>query len=466
MAHHSFPAHVTTGLLVNVSGDSKGCHTLGVWYNYYCFNEEQYVCKRLNGSSTTTVQTTSPGIEKVCPTGFVGSDKVNKCYAVVGLGNQPKYSWYDAVTFCTKMSSEFKVLLASINSAQEQDLVSSLTSKLTVDVWIGLINDQRLGTTFKWLDGSNVAYTRWSSGYPQRIPFYPGDTWTRNTWTGKLPMSKIFREHSFRKHAFRHPILPTCVEIISGQSSASWRNTECSDRNAYLCQTPALSRIRSVTEGEPIRQTSHCQQPIRQTITEHSRKCRLSSLISVTVDLFTGHDSDQISSTNAGLTSMADQSTTTSIESVNVFSLIPKDSVSFTSMADHFSDQSTTTSVGSVEVSSFMPKDSVNFTSKADLFSDQSVTDHAINQSLTTRSGSVNVTFISSKSSVSDTSLTMTETALIVMGILVLVGGISAAVVVILVRRKRRRAQIPIQQLSYQGGFHNVLYSAIHDVEI
>ncbi|KAH9507599.1 chromatin-modulating protein mrc1 [Bulinus truncatus] len=63
------------------------------WYSVYCGDEVQYVCKKLNDTTSTTVPSTTPRIQKGCPAGFVGSDKINKCYCIGGLGNQPVYDW-------------------------------------------------------------------------------------------------------------------------------------------------------------------------------------------------------------------------------------------------------------------------------------------------------------------------------------------------------------------------------------
>ncbi|KAH9523861.1 hypothetical protein Btru_047253, partial [Bulinus truncatus] len=193
------------------------------WYKNRCTTELKYICKRLNDSTDPIVLSTTPLIDGACPSGFVGSDFINKCYMVVNN----HLTWSDARDACANMSSVYKVQMASINNAQEQDLVKPLISKMYFDVWIGLrrYNEEN----FSWLDESDVEFTNWEAGYP----FNP-----------------YFSEYTLFKHALNHRYLtrPSCVALASARTSASWRLHQCDSKNSFLCQT---LRVPGLTTSSP-----------------------------------------------------------------------------------------------------------------------------------------------------------------------------------------------------------------------
>ena len=66
--------------------------------------------------------------------------------------------WVDARAACLSWGGD----LVSIESAAEDDF---LTSRSTIDVWIGA-NDRELEGTLVWADGSPLVYTNWGDAQP------------------------------------------------------------------------------------------------------------------------------------------------------------------------------------------------------------------------------------------------------------------------------------------------------------
>ena len=66
-------------------------------------------------------------------------------------------TWTSAQKSCERINSN----LASIHSAEENEVVHNLVKNSSKTAWIGLTNLNSIGLSYEWVDGSNLSFTNW-----------------------------------------------------------------------------------------------------------------------------------------------------------------------------------------------------------------------------------------------------------------------------------------------------------------
>lgn len=127
-----------------------------------------------------------------CPRSWIHIQ--NSCYQL----SSQKLVWSEATSACKALGAN----LAVVKSEHEQLGLASAVSHVT---WIGLKRDSENTSTWRWVDGSNAAETRWAKGQPNN-----------------------------------HGGNEDCV-AITGQQNRKWNDFNCDTPEYYVCQKSGKS---------------------------------------------------------------------------------------------------------------------------------------------------------------------------------------------------------------------------------
>ncbi|XP_035670035.1 uncharacterized protein LOC118411665 [Branchiostoma floridae] len=140
-----------------------------------------------------------------CPPGWTSYH--DNCF----LTSSDQRSWQDASSACRQMGGD----LASISTATEQALLTSLLAGVPGNTWIGL-NDRSIHMYFQWIDGLQPTFTDWDNNQP-------------NDWSGNTE---------------------NCVQV--NNNNGHWNDAACDQPANYACKKPkALSATPSVQPTIP-----------------------------------------------------------------------------------------------------------------------------------------------------------------------------------------------------------------------
>ncbi|XP_072020262.1 macrophage mannose receptor 1-like [Amphiura filiformis] len=171
-----------------VGEDCVEMNTDGMWNDLPCTDYEgPYVCERPNDVIIKCDESN----------GWISA--ASACYKYYGND----YTWTDANNYCQEVGAS----LISVESQEEQDLVSLQGSTYNTDIWIGatdLISGVPGGYT--WPDGTDVGpYTNWAVGQPDNSYFSMGGD---------------------------------CVEVASTATNGQWNTAACTSNRKFVCEKP------------------------------------------------------------------------------------------------------------------------------------------------------------------------------------------------------------------------------------
>ncbi|XP_072020212.1 C-type mannose receptor 2-like [Amphiura filiformis] len=133
------------------------------------------------------------------------------------------YAWSDANNYCLALGGA----LISVESQEEQDLVTLQGSTYKTDIWIGA-SDITSGTSgvYQWPDGVNIGpYTNWAPGQPDNR--LVGET----GWFSKLLMTET-------KSCSYSSMGGNCAEVVSTASEGQWNTAACPSGRKFICEKP------------------------------------------------------------------------------------------------------------------------------------------------------------------------------------------------------------------------------------
>ncbi|XP_077993991.1 macrophage mannose receptor 1-like [Glandiceps talaboti] len=140
-------------------GDQENCVEMhfraygGWWNDVSCSSTGGYICQASKSlSNPAPPPTTNP-----CKAGYVAY--WNGCYKLL----PGTYTFGDARSACLNEEAD----LVSIEDVYEQSYVEMYVAQNQKPLWIGM-NDQTIGGTYKWTDGSPVFYTNWGDNEPNK----------------------------------------------------------------------------------------------------------------------------------------------------------------------------------------------------------------------------------------------------------------------------------------------------------
>ncbi|KAK8378664.1 hypothetical protein O3P69_009394 [Scylla paramamosain] len=200
--------------------DQEDCLALytrrqGYWNDQNCGSPAGRVCKRPLGSSRRHTPPThaptpaaSPG---KCPRGWTTAQG-SRCY---------KYSAelrdFDAArAACRRESPDAD--LASVHTAKQQAYLTVLAGVGVAGAWLGMKRQQQ---HFLWVDQTPVTFTSWAAGEP----------------SGAQATVVVGAGRRLRQ-------AEECVELLTHSRAGMWNDVACSERRAFVCQTPPAEPAR------------------------------------------------------------------------------------------------------------------------------------------------------------------------------------------------------------------------------
>ncbi|XP_039267956.2 macrophage mannose receptor 1-like isoform X2 [Styela clava] len=198
--------------------------TEGQWNDVNCGKRYGYICKRLNGTSTTAITPTP----EYRPRGYCPEDwwiYRGYCIKVFGIGEQDKLNWTDARDECMALGGN----LVSVSNAQQQSYITSMLIGINAtDMWIGL-NDLFGEGSFVWRDGTSYQFTNWKHGEPNS------------------PAYRIAAANQ------------DCVKMVTEKWNVGrWADDVCANEYAYICEKHRSANAEDLCRDSP-KWPSMCQ---------------------------------------------------------------------------------------------------------------------------------------------------------------------------------------------------------------
>ncbi|XP_045107957.1 macrophage mannose receptor 1-like [Portunus trituberculatus] len=194
--------------------DQEDCLALytrrqGYWNDQNCGFPAGRVCKRPLGSSQRpklSIPAPTPAASSShCPRGWTTAQG-HRCYKYFA----ELRDFDGARAACRRETPDAE--LASVHTAEQQAYLTMLAGVEMTGAWLGMKRQQE---HVLWVDQTPVTFTSWAAGEP----------------SGTRATIKVEAGRRLRQ-------VEECVELLTHSRAGMWNDVACSEKRAFLCQTP------------------------------------------------------------------------------------------------------------------------------------------------------------------------------------------------------------------------------------